>query len=97
MLIRHDLRKHFFDIFFDRKIFFLSLFEDFITMFVSSGLELNFVSEESFVAEINVGKEIIDGVTAEDFAYRSENAYCPPASMVRDVVLMAVDDLCGKF
>ena len=40
---------------------------------------------------------IIDGVTAEDFAYRSENAYCPPTSMVRDVVLMAVDDLCSKF
>ena len=40
---------------------------------------------------------IIDGVTAEDFAYRSENAYCPPTSMVRDVVLMAVDDLCNKF
>ncbi len=40
---------------------------------------------------------IIEGVTAEDFAYRSENAYCPPTSMVRDVVLMAVDDLCGRF
>jgi septum site-determining protein MinC len=40
---------------------------------------------------------IIEGVTAEDFAYRSENAYCPPTSMVRDVVLMAVDDLCNKF
>ena len=40
---------------------------------------------------------IIEGVTAEDFAYRSENAYCPPTSMVRDVVLMAVDDLCSKF
>lgn len=40
---------------------------------------------------------IIEGVTAEDFAYCSENAYCPPTSMVRDVVLMAVDDLCSKF
>ena len=40
---------------------------------------------------------IIEGVTAEDFAYRSENAYCPPTSMVRDVVLMAMDDLCSKF
>lgn len=40
---------------------------------------------------------IIEGVTAEDFAVRSENAYCPPTSMVRDVVLMAVDDLCSKF
>lgn len=40
---------------------------------------------------------IIDGITAEDFAVRSENAYCPPTSMVRDVVLMAVDDLCNKL
>ncbi len=40
---------------------------------------------------------IIDGVTAEDFSFRSENAYCPPTSMVRDVVLMAVDDLCNKL
>ena len=27
----------------------------------------------------------------------SENAYCPPTNMVRDVVLAAVDDLCGKL
>ena len=40
---------------------------------------------------------IIEGITAEDFAFRSENAYCPPTSMVRDVVLMAVDDLCSKL
>lgn len=40
---------------------------------------------------------IIDGITAEDFAVRAENAYCPPTSMVRDVVLEAVDDLCSKF
>lgn len=40
---------------------------------------------------------IIEGVTAEDFAVRAENAYCPPTSMVRDVVLAAVDDLCSKL
>ena len=31
-------------------------------MFIGSGLELNFVSEKSFIAEINVGEKIIDGV-----------------------------------
>ena len=56
------------------------------------------ISGEDAAGRINwLTSAIIDGVTAEDFAYRSENAYCPPASMVRDVVLMAVDDLCGKF
>lgn len=39
----------------------------------------------------------IDGVTAEDFLYRSENAYCPPTSMVKDVVIAAVEDLCKKL
>lgn len=37
---------------------------------------------------------IINGMTAEDFLARSENAYCPPTSMVRDPVLAAVEDLC---
>ncbi len=36
----------------------------------------------------------IEGVTAEDFIVRSENAYCPPTSMVQDVVIKAVEDLC---
>lgn len=44
-----------------------------------------------------ITEAIIDGVTAEDFAVRSENAYCPPTSMVRDVVLAAVDDLCENL
>ena len=39
----------------------------------------------------------INGMTAEDFAYRSENAYCPPTSMVQDVVISAVRDLCRKL
>ena len=30
---------------------------------------------------------IINGMTAEDFLVRSENAYCPPTSMVKDVVI----------
>lgn len=37
---------------------------------------------------------IINGMTAEDFLVRSENAYCPPTSMVKDVVISAVEDLC---
>ena len=37
---------------------------------------------------------IISGMTAEDFLVRSENAYCPPTSMVKDVVISAVEDLC---
>lgn len=40
---------------------------------------------------------IMSGITAEDFAVRSENAYCPPMSMVKDTVLSAVEDLCNNF
>ena len=40
---------------------------------------------------------IVSGMTAEDFLMRSENAYCPPTSMVRDVVIAAVEDLCRQL
>jgi len=40
---------------------------------------------------------ITSGTTAEDFLVRSENAYCPPTSMVKDVVISAVEDLCKRF
>ena len=40
---------------------------------------------------------IISGVTAEEFLVRAENAYCPPTSQVRDVVLFAVDDLVNNL
>ena len=40
---------------------------------------------------------VINGMTADDFVARSENAYCPPTSMVRDVVLSAVEDLCRNL
>lgn len=36
---------------------------------------------------------IVSGITAEEFLVRAENAYCPPTSMVRDVVFAAVEDL----
>lgn len=39
---------------------------------------------------------IISGITAEDFLVRAENAYCPPTSMVKDVVISAVEDLCNR-
>ncbi len=56
------------------------------------------IAGEDATGRINwLTSAIIDGVTAEDFAVRSENAYCPPTSMVRDVVLSAVDDLCAKL
>jgi NADH oxidase (H2O2-forming) len=38
-----------------------------------------------------------NGTKAEDFLMRAENAYCPPTSMVRDVVISAVDDLCANM
>ncbi|MGE4212979.1 MAG: NAD(P)/FAD-dependent oxidoreductase [Candidatus Methanomethylophilaceae archaeon] len=36
---------------------------------------------------------VLFGTTAEDFLAKAENAYCPPTSMVRDVVLAAAEDL----
>ena len=40
---------------------------------------------------------IASGITAEEFLVRAENAYCPPTSMVRDVVLTAVEDLARNL
>ena len=40
---------------------------------------------------------IINETKAEDFLARAENAYCPPTSMVRDVVISAVEDLCNNL
>ncbi|MDR0791502.1 MAG: FAD-dependent oxidoreductase [Methanomassiliicoccaceae archaeon] len=40
---------------------------------------------------------IINGTRAEDFLARAENAYCPPTSMVRDVVIAAAEDLCNNL
>ena len=37
--------------------------------------------------------DVAGTTTADDFAVRAENAYCPPTNQVRDVVLAAVDDL----
>jgi NADH oxidase (H2O2-forming) len=35
---------------------------------------------------------ITERVSIDDLVCRFENAYCPPTSMVRDVVLAAADD-----
>ena len=56
------------------------------------------IAGEDATGRINwLTEAVIDGITAEDFSVRSENAYCPPTSMVRDVVLTAVDNLCEKL
>ena len=36
---------------------------------------------------------ILSGMTAEGFLSMTENAYCPPTSMVKDVVVSAAEDL----
>ena len=40
---------------------------------------------------------VLSGTTAEEFLVNAENAYCPPTSMVRDVILQAADDLVAKL
>lgn len=56
------------------------------------------VSGEEVTGRINwLTSAIISGTTAEDFLTASENAYCPPTNMVRDVVMQAVEDLWQKL
>lgn len=40
---------------------------------------------------------ILKGVTAEEFVTSFENAYCPPTSMVKDVVNLAAEDLAARW
>ncbi|MDW5563308.1 MAG: FAD-dependent oxidoreductase [Methanomassiliicoccus sp.] len=40
---------------------------------------------------------ILKGVTAEEFVNSFENAYCPPTSMVKDVVNAAAEDLVQRL
>jgi NADH oxidase (H2O2-forming) len=44
-----------------------------------------------------ITEAIINNTDAEAFLSRAENAYCPPTSMVRDVVITAVEDLCNNL
>jgi NADH oxidase (H2O2-forming) len=56
------------------------------------------VGGEEVTGRINwIGAAIVKGVTAEEFQAGFENAYCPPVSMVRDVVNEAVDDLVANL
>lgn len=56
------------------------------------------VAGEEATGRINwLTSAAIDRKTAEAFLVDSENAYCPPTNMVRDVVLSAVEDLCSKL
>jgi NADH oxidase (H2O2-forming) len=56
------------------------------------------VSGEEATGRINwLTAAILGGVTAEEFVSGYENAYCPPTSMVKDVVNLAVEDLLGKL
>jgi NADH oxidase (H2O2-forming) len=40
---------------------------------------------------------ILKGATADEFVNAFENAYCPPTSMVKDVVIAAAEDLVARF
>ena len=40
---------------------------------------------------------IVKGTTAEEFLVETENAYCPPTAMVREVVFSAVEDLIANL
>lgn len=56
------------------------------------------VSGEDATGRIDwITSAIISGITVEEFLIRAENAYCPPTSMVRDVVLQAADDLVSRL
>lgn len=56
------------------------------------------VSGEGATGRINwLTSAIINNMTAESFLSCAENAYCPPTSMVKDVVISAVEDLCKKL
>ena len=56
------------------------------------------IADEEITGRIDwITAAAINRMTAEDFLVRSETAYCPPTSMVKDVVISAVEDLCAKL
>jgi len=56
------------------------------------------VGGEEVTGRVNwMAGAIAKGVSAEEFLSSFENAYCPPTSMVRDVVCEAVEDLASKL
>jgi NADH oxidase (H2O2-forming) len=40
---------------------------------------------------------IIKGATVEEFVTSFENAYCPPTSMVMDIINIAAEDAAKKL
>jgi NADH oxidase (H2O2-forming) len=56
------------------------------------------VGGEEVTGRINwLTAAIYEGVTAEEFVNGFENAYCPPTSMVKDVVNEAAEVLMKKL
>jgi NADH oxidase (H2O2-forming) len=56
------------------------------------------VGGEEVTGRINwLTAAILKGATAEEFATAFENAYCPPTSMVKDVVNAAAEDLVRRL
>ena len=56
------------------------------------------VGGEEVTGRINwLTASILKGATVEDFATSFENAYCPPTSMVKDVVNQAADALMEQL
>ncbi|MBI0583606.1 MAG: FAD-dependent oxidoreductase [Methanomassiliicoccus sp.] len=56
------------------------------------------VAGEEVTGRINwLTAAIMKGVTAEEFVSSFENAYCPPTSMVKDVVNVAAEDLVQRL
>ncbi|MEM0448984.1 MAG: FAD-dependent oxidoreductase [Methanomassiliicoccales archaeon] len=56
------------------------------------------LSGEEATGRINwLTAAIIKGVTVEEFSNAFENAYCPPTSMVKDVVNQAIDELLSRL
>ncbi|MCQ2055897.1 MAG: FAD-dependent oxidoreductase [archaeon] len=56
------------------------------------------IAGEDVTGRINwLTSAMINGMTVENFIINSENAYCPLVSTVRDVVILAADDLCSRF
>jgi len=56
------------------------------------------IAGEDATGRINwLTEAVVNRTKAEDFLARAENAYCPPTSMVRDVVISAAEDLCRNL
>ncbi|NLK26655.1 MAG: FAD-dependent oxidoreductase [Euryarchaeota archaeon] len=56
------------------------------------------IGGEDLNGRINwISSAILKAVTVEEFVNSFENAYCPPTSMVKDVVNLAAEDLASRW